>query len=199
MAMTMERRARWTSIGVLAGVVAIAIVAERAGVSSVASVPGALVVALLASVVATMVFAFRCPHCHARQIRHKWDWWFIGRRCRKCDQLLDGPALSEDELAEDIVRDGDPAFAAGMRAARIEFDDLMARAAKDPVVARQLDAELSKRIESMTEAVAELSRFGQVHVSDVEDLKKDLAQAQEQLKWCRSLSPGTNASRLTSA
>ena len=197
--MTMERRARWTSIGFLAGVVAIGIAAERAGVSSVASVPGALVVALLASVLATMLFAFRCPHCHARQIRNKWDWWFLGHRCRECHQLLDGPALSEDELAEDIVREGDPGFAATMHAARMAFEDLMARAPKDPVAARQLDAELSKRIEGMTEAVAELSRFGQVHASDVEDLKKSLAQAQEQLKWCRSLSPGTNASRLTSA
>ena len=195
----MERRARWTSIGFLAGIVAIVISAERAGVRSVASVPGALVVALLASVLATMFFAFRCPHCHARQIRNRWEWWFLGRRCRECHQLLDGPALSEDELAEDIVREGDPRFATEMHAARVEFEDLMARAPKDPVAARQLDAKLSERIESMTEAVADLSRCGQVHADNVEDLKKSLAQAQKQLNWCRSLSPGTNTRRPTSA
>ena len=195
----MKWRARWTSIGFLVGSVAIVVSAERAGVSSFVSIPGVLVVAVLASVLATMFFAFRCPHCHARQIRDRWDWWFLGRRCRECHQLLDGPDTSKDELDEEIVREGDPAFAAEMRAARVEFEDLMARAPKDPVAARQLDSELSRRIESMTEAVAELSKFGQVHASDVEDLKSSLAQAQEQLKWCRSLSPGTNASRLTSA
>jgi len=197
--MTMKWRARWTSIGFLVGSLAIVVSAERAGVSSFVAIPGVLVVAVLASVLATMFFAFRCPHCHARQIRDRWDWWFLGRRCRECHQLLDGPATSKDELDEEIVREGDPAFAAEMRAARVEFEDLMARAPKDPVAARQLDSELSRRIESMTEAVAELSKFGQVHASDVEDLKSSLAQAQEQLKWCRSLSPGTNASRLTSA
>ena len=186
--MTMRWRARWTSIGYL--VAAITIVLLWGHQKTLAPFPIALTIGLFLAVIASMLFAFRCPHCHARQLRGRWDWWLMGNRCTKCWQLLDGPALPEDQLSEDFIGEMNPGLAAELRGAREAFEALVQRAPSDPEAARRLQAELSRRIESMEQGLADI-RASETRDSRMErDLRESLARALAQLEWCRSLPRG---------
>jgi hypothetical protein len=189
--MTMKWRARWTSIGYLLGVVAIVVAwGEQLEQRTLAPRPLALVAALVLALLATMFLAFRCPHCHARQVRGRWDWWLIGDRCTTCWQLLDGPALPEEELSEEMIRETNPALATELRRDRLAFETLLERAPNDPVAARQLEAELSRRVASMTQALVDIQRMRPTDSRTLQDFSRSLSQAQAKLAWCRSLSPG---------
>jgi hypothetical protein len=96
-----------------------------------------------------------------------------------------------------------PAFATEMRRDRLAMAAMVDRAPADPVAARHLEAELSRRIESMQQALADLQASEPSDSMFLTDLRKDLAQAEAQLQWCRALPkvrpPAPGASHLTRA
>jgi hypothetical protein len=105
----MKWRARSVVIAVYAVIIAIA-VAFGPSVFSRPIGPVALVLALGAiwgAFFAATSIWFRCPHCHARQIRGRWDWFLVRDRCRECNQPLNGPALSREQLDAEAERELD--------------------------------------------------------------------------------------------
>ena len=182
--MSMRWRARVTSLSFIPLIVVIALTANRGTVSS--SGPIAAVVALIVAAYGMMYFGFRCPHCHARQLRGRWDWWLVGTRCRECSQLLDGPAVPEEQLYEEMLRDRDPAKAEALRQERLAFEALVEKAPHDPSAARQLEAELTRRVENMTTGLAQIRRE-EGDDRAVASFQRILTETQAKLAWCRSL------------
>lgn len=142
---------------------------------------------------------FRCPHCRAAQIRgiSGWDWLLIDDRCRKCGQLLDGPAVPRNVLTENLLAQHNPSLVAEMRRDRLAMEDLAQRAATDATAARELEQKFALEVERLTEWVEVVHE----HAPEREaEARRDLEQAQGELAKWRSLRAGTDqGGRLTSA
>lgn len=192
--MSMRWRARVTSFAFIPLIVVIALTANRGTVSTSGQIVA--LVALIVAAYGIMYFGFRCPHCHARQLRGRWDWWLVGTRCRVCSQLLDGPAVPEGQLYEEMLRDQDPAKAEALRQERLAFETLVEQAPHDPSAARQLEAELTRRVENMTTGLAQIRGEG-LDDKTVASFERTLARTQAKLAWCRSLGSGATDSRGT--
>ena len=200
--MTMKWRARsaflaWCAIVVLLLVVPATRSALTRPYSLSPIAAAALVIGILGAMYGLTFLAFSFPHCGARQIRGKWDLLLLSDRCWKCQQLLDGPALPSDVLAEQLVAKENPSLAADMRRDRLALEDLAQRALTDPTAAEKFGRELELRVERLSGWAAEV----QAHAPNLEGrAQEDLKRAQNELAQWRALRSGdTQGSRLTSA
>ena len=81
-----------TSVGLVS-----VVVGKQSHLRIVAGAMWFTALALFAALISSMFLLFRCPHCHARQIRNTYDWFFVGSHCWSCNELLDGPETIETD------------------------------------------------------------------------------------------------------
>ena len=149
------------------------------------------------------LIAFRCPHCGARAVKGIYGYWLVNDTCDECLRAFEGPSVSDDELAEELIAKDNPELARQMRQERLQVEDLRERAPVDPQAAATLERILKKRLDGIEIWVRDMHRYlelGQGERKDVATAEGALKQVQEELAWCKSLLPaGSERSRLTRA
>jgi hypothetical protein len=141
---------------------------------------------LAAAYYVTFFLAFRCPHCHAHQLRFTWDWLLMDDRCWRCHQALDGPARPRELVEEEFIGELDPVLAAHMRDDRLGLEDLRRRALTDPAAALELAEVLAARVEKLRAWAAIVRRQAP---SDTH-ADQDLSRAEAELSDLRRLAHG---------
>ena len=173
--MTMRWRARLAWLAAVAAVIPASIWRPHLSPAALAALGSAVALVLCA----VFFLAFRCPHCGARQLRVRWDWLLMGTRCWRCQQLLDGAAVSDELLEEQLLAEINPQLAANRRRERLVLDELRGRAAASPAAAEQLHRELAARVKHADEWLAVVRR----EAPSVEpQAQRTLAGAQEELR-----------------
>jgi hypothetical protein len=154
--------------------------------------PLAVALVALPFVAATLaaLFTFRCPHCGARAVKGQYGYWTVDDTCSQCLRDFEGPHLSYEEFAEQLIAEDNPDLARQLRRQRLEEEDLRKRADHDPRAAVALEHRLMERLPGVQAWVDDMRKDVSAgvaeprHLAAAEDALKELERT---LVWCRSL------------